>query len=194
MGEGFWFAIVTAVVLVIVVVIAAIGIFFSKDNWKPKLQPWENSNGSYKETKLDKTIPTPTVKPTLSQFGKADNNQPLWCIPSWYAIRYVDKNGNYSDLGPWSEKVVSSCSVPGLNCNGCNSFLPMLSIPSADSRFSANVHRQTQAFHPDIEGDLIGAFFPASNGWIFIDNNNPNTDGSYCGSCQNCDKSIAECT
>lgn len=193
MREGIWYAIVAVVVLIIVVVIAAFGIFAFEKDWKPKLKPWENPNGSYKEKKMDESIPTPTETPTLIQFGQG--NGPLWCIPTWYSVRYVDQNGNYGKMGPWSTKpVMSSCKDSYLGCSSCGSTLPMISIPSANSKFSANVHRQSSVFHPSLEGEIVGAFYPASNGWIFIDSENPNSDSSSsCEECQNCGSSSVMC-
>ncbi|AHA46095.1 hypothetical protein ISTM_197 [Insectomime virus] len=194
MSPSFWYGIVAVVVLLIVGVIAFFGIMTFEKDWKPKIPPWENPDGSFKEVKFDSTIPTPEEKPALAQFGKAESDQPLWCIPTWYSVRYVDQNGNYGKLGPWSEEIVSSCSVPGLGCNSCNSFLPIISIKTSLSKYSANVHRQTKVFHPDIEGDVVGAFSPASNGWIFIDSENPNKDSAYCSGCTNCPTTNAACT
>ncbi|ALX27507.1 hypothetical protein GMAR_ORF133 [Golden Marseillevirus] len=194
MSTGFWYAIIALVVLFVVGVIAFFGIFRFEKDWKPTIPPWENPDGSFKEVKFDQTIPTPENSPVLAQFGKADNNQPLWCIPTWYAVRYVDQNGNYGKLGPWSQEIVSSCSVPGLGCNGCNSFLPIISIPSSLPQYSANVHRQSKTFHPDDEGKIVGSFSPASNGWIFIDSENPNKDYAYCSGCSDCPSTASACT
>nr|WQM87141.1 hypothetical protein [Marseillevirus cajuinensis]WRK65113.1 transmembrane domain containing protein [Marseillevirus futianmevirus] len=193
MSPGFWYGLVAVVVLLIVGVIALFGILRFEKDWTPKIPPWENKDGSFKEVKFDSSVPTPTEKPSLLQFGKADQNQPLWCIPTWYSVRYVDQNGNYGKIGPWSDQIISSCSVPGLGCNSCNSFLPILSIPSANSKFSANVHRQSKVFHPDLEGEIVGAFSPASNGWIFIDSENPNKDYAFCEGCKDCGTTNSAC-
>lgn len=130
------------------------------------------------EKLYDDSMPSPITSLKLNSFNASASFAP-WCMPSFYAIRFVDEEGNYGDLSEWYGPVVASSSVvPG----GCSANVPLLSvIDKSDpnlSKYYTNVHRQDNVLDENSEGTIMGMLY--SDIYSFIDDpaTNPNSDFS----------------
>ena len=99
-------------------------------------------------------------------------------MPSFYAIRLVDDNGNFGPLSEWSEPVVASpTAIPG----GCasNQITLELQNPSAIDQkiYYANVHRQDGVLDQNSDGNIVGMFLDGVN--FFVDDPLSNPNGQY---------------
>jgi hypothetical protein len=134
----------------------------------------------------DSTIPTPTPQPYLSSFVYAPGAGAAFCLPVWYAFRYVrNSDGGYSAMSPWTNAPiyagaigmpwVTPPSTPvGNNVNQPTIVLtspldlPTSSTSSTSSSsgpngYTLNVHRQVGSI--GYGGTPIG-FNPTSQGTI----------------------------
>jgi hypothetical protein len=144
-----------------------------------------NGNIAAIEKVLSTSIPTPTMSLTLKDFDYSIGYAP-WCIPSFYAFRYVDSEGNYGPLSDWYGPVVaSSDSSPGK----CNANIPFLQVQDLTdpglTRYYANVHRQDGTLDTNSEGSIVGSLYKEI--YTFIDDpaTGPNSDYSVfpCSGC-----------
>lgn len=129
------------------------------------------------ESTTDDSMPNPTGSLKLLNFDY-NSEFPPWCIPSFYAIRYVDKEGNYGQLSSWFGPVVSE---PTANPGGCFANLPNLVAqdlqdPNLD-KYYINVHRQDLNLNETSEGRVVGMLEPITYGFIDDPSSNPNADG-----------------
>lgn len=188
----------TIIILGIVSLLLMIGIggavwwFFIRSPSAPQCKPPSDNltclttgNLAAIEDKLSKKVETPSQTLIISKFGAAGGAP--WCIPTWYALRYIDGDGNYGDLGPWSSEVVAGKHVSG---GGCSANLPQLepeniiTFASQSSGYNTNIHRQYQKLDTSSEGEIVGML---NDEYFYIDqtSNNPNYDyiKSVCKGC-----------
>ena len=92
-----WLWIVLGIIIVIAIIITIILVVH---HFEPPHKPFSPPPEKY----LDTSISTPTQQLYLSNFQYNPNlNTYPWCVPTWYAIRYVRvSDGGYSQLGPWT--------------------------------------------------------------------------------------------
>ena len=130
------------------------------------------------EKLYDDSMPSPITSLKLSSFNASASFAP-WCIPSFYAIRFVDTDGNYGDLSEWYGPVVASSSVlPGQ----CSANVPLLTVIDKDdpslSKYYTNVHRQDNILDENSEGAIVGMLYGEVYSFIDDPATNPNSDFS----------------
>lgn len=130
----------------------------------------------------DDSMPTPSGSLKLLNFDY-NYQYPPWCIPSFYAIRYVDDEGNFGELSQWFGPVVSQpTATPG----GCWANIPNLIAQDLQDpnlgKYYANVHRQDTTLDESSDGRIVGMLENVSYQFIDDPKSNPNADGkiSYC--------------
>ena len=135
------------------------------------------SNGiAYKtERQLSTQIPKPDTTLKLTSFTFSPQFAP-WCIPSYYAIRYVDNKGNYGEFSDWMGPVVAGINaVP----DGCNANTPTFTVTSkSDSnlnKYTVNIHRQDGEWNKKSEGEIVGMLYPKILEFIDDPSTNPNS-------------------
>lgn len=132
----------------------------------------ENGNTAYIENTYDPTIPPPATSLKIKFFNKTLGYP--WCIPTQYAIRYVDGD-NYGPLSEWSDQVVATQSSD----SGCSSNVPQMELTDSDGILpqykNINVHRRIIKDGVPQKDEIVGQLLPIIN--MFIDTNNPNENG-----------------
>ena len=135
------------------------------------------------EKTYDSTMPTPLSTLSLWSFGAVTQLAP-WCIPSYYAVCFVDKEGNYGPLSSWTPPIVASPSViPG----GCSANVPFLQIENTLDpnlkKYYVNVHRQDQHLNTASEGNIVGML---DDFYKFVDDPKTNPNINYTQKCKEC--------
>ena len=130
------------------------------------------------ENQFDENIPTPLSSLVLNSFSASYDYAP-WCIPSFYAIRFVDTNGNYGPLSGWYGPIVASSST---NPGGCGANIPYFRIQDATDpnikKYYVNVHRQDKELDETNDGMIIGMVYKDLNTFIDDPSTNPNANYS----------------
>lgn len=153
------------------------------------------------ETVPNPYLPTPSAVPYVGNVSYAEGGEGGWCIPSYYAFRYVSNDdGSYSALSKWSSaisaggKLVYAPGTTGWHYGGCNSntlevvLMGILdSLPPNVNGYTLNVHRQDQTLDPLSPGKVVGMFYPSPaaspyevQAW-FVDTSPP--EGGASGGC-----------
>lgn len=130
------------------------------------------------EKLYDDSMPSPITSLKLISFNASASFAP-WCIPSFYAIRFVDTAGNYGNLSQWYGPVVAgSAVIPG----GCSANVPLLSVIDKDdpnlNKYYVNVHRQDNILNENSEGTIVGMLYGEIYSFIDDPSTNPNSDFS----------------
>ena len=129
------------------------------------------------ESQFDSSIPTPVTTLKLDSFNMVTGYAP-WCIPSFYAIRFIDQDGNYGGMSDWFGPIVAGKSTKQ---GGCMANLPYLKLDDASDpnigKYYANVHRQDGTLDKDSDGTVMGMLYSKVN--TFIDSPATGPNSSY---------------
>jgi hypothetical protein len=109
---------------------------------------------SVNEVYLDGTIPSPTPIPYLGNFEYSAGAGSAFCLPVWYAFRYVrNSDGGYSALSPWTgqSSVGGSIAFPLAIYAGATTLptVPNQTIPSA-----CNLNQPTIILNQPLDFDV----------------------------------------
>lgn len=108
---------IVSIVVVVVTVLSAIAIIILVLGHFLHHDQGGSTGGHPQEEKVfDPSMPTPVSPPLLLHMSPI-KGEPSWCKRTYYAAKYVDSNGNYGRLGPWSCGVAaeptSTCLLGG---------------------------------------------------------------------------------
>lgn len=142
-----------------------------------------------KQKYKDPTLKAPRQQVVLGSLQRQNTGINPWCVPTWYALRYVKKDGGYSDLGPWSDKI--QVNVNSHTPRVCEANTPIVGIkkPPDYNPFSTGItvalHRQHGKFDPTDEGEVVGQLYPLTAfglqwGWTDVLRSDIQTIGSCC--------------
>lgn len=133
----------------------------------------------------DPTLKAPTQPLYLTNFEYIPEQGAPWCVPTWYAFRYVRvSDGGYSTLSEWTHLPVqagasmfpcpdgkcwfktASGGAPLSGTETCHFNAPVIgTIGPLDYDITqgvyANVHRQHGALDPSSEGEIVGFLIPS---------------------------------
>lgn len=183
------------VVLILLSIVASIGYILWRRRLKQTsggvectpsssfMQCLKNGNQAGIESVYDSSVPSPATTLQIKYFSKTLGYP--WCIPTRYALRYVNESGGYGPLSEWSDSVVASKKSD----SGCSSNVPQLEVVNSNGLLNTypiiNVHRQRQNDEGDgwDEDELVGYLLPYINQYIDIDNPNMSGEIQRCKGC-----------
>ena len=170
---------VITLVVVLIASIAFAGYVWYLVTSSPPLPPFQLPPESY----ADNTISKPKTPLNLLGYASALESQP-WCVPTWYAYRFVRlSDGGYGPLSVWSG--------PFASCSPTDNMINVGILTSMEyditSDYRPVVHRQTGSIDITNQGTPVFELIGSNSGhgdygatWIGIDTQNP---AQECPSC-----------
>lgn len=184
-----WIIVTIVVVVLVIVVVLVAGFLIIEHIAGGHHGPPSNKGTPYPETQFDSTIPTPTVAPQLVEMGKLPGS-PYWCETTYYAAKFVDDNGHYGNLGPWSCGVVSepssTCTLNKTQGDTCGFGAVTMGFAAPDRKYRINLYRKVGK---NGIPEALNRFIPGTNShcsscnYLGMDQWNPHEDNAPCKDC-----------